>query len=125
MNNVPSILHSKRFWTLVASILAMFIVTLVPDFQSAEEQLITLIAILGGVAVAGYSIEDALRVVYPTLADFVKETPNQIDDNIFALATIFLRARYPDGIAGKADVQVNVAPETVPVEVSTGGVVHG
>lgn len=115
MNNVPEIFKSKRFWTLIASIVSMFIVTLVPDFQSAEEQLITLIAVLGGIAVAGYSIEDALRVVYPTLADFVKETPNQIDDNLLALATIFVRSQYPNALPGKAD-----AP---PVEVNVGGAV--
>lgn len=116
--SIPAILSSKRFWTLIASIASMFIVTLVPDFQSAEEQLITLIAVLGGVAVAGYSIEDALRVVYPTLSDFVKETPNKVDDNIFALATIFLRSRYPDAVPGNAGVQVNVAPEAIVPPVS-------
>jgi hypothetical protein len=109
---IPEILRSKRFWTAVGVIIAMLVVVLVPDFQSAETELVTAIAVIGVATSAGYSIEDWLETVYPSISEFVDATPSELDDNALALLITLLKVRYPGLTLEKPSVQVvNVAPE--------------
>lgn len=64
MNNLPSVtlpgvLRSKRFLTALTGTIVALIVAVAPEFEPHADQLLTLITILFGLPVAGFSLEDA------------------------------------------------------------------
>lgn len=115
MNNIPEILKSKRFWVLVGTIVAAIVVVLVPELQSAELQLITVIGAMGLATSLGYSIQDWIRTVYFPLKDLVEATKTPVDDELLAAAAMLIKLRFPDLNLETAPVsQVNVNVDAVP-----------
>lgn len=86
------VFKSKRFWTLLASLAALFVTALVPELEDVQAELITAIAALGVVVVAGYSLQDAAREMYNPLALLVAATKSKADDNALAMVVELLRA---------------------------------
>jgi hypothetical protein len=54
------VLNSKSFWSSLAVIFAMCIVSIMPELQSSEEELVTAFTALGLALVGGHKIKDIL-----------------------------------------------------------------
>ena len=78
------VLSSKSFWSSVAVIVAMGIVSVVPELQSSEDELITAFTAIGLALVAGHKAKDILLgfveafVSRTSVADELNELDNDI-----------------------------------------------
>lgn len=85
--NVPNlnkeIWKSKRFISAVATVIALVIVSLVPEFEDMQNELVETLTLLGGLLIAGYTFTDfaAILVVMQRIA---KLTPTKVDDEFLA-----------------------------------------
>lgn len=57
-NSISELLNSKRFWTAVAGIVAMIVVSLVPTLADMEETLTTVIFTVVMALIGGYTLTD-------------------------------------------------------------------
>lgn len=58
--------QSKKFWEMVAAIVAMIVVAYIPQLESAQNDLIVFIGLVAMAAIGGQSIQDFAREWYVT-----------------------------------------------------------
>lgn len=72
-----NIFESKRFWSSVAAVVAMVVVSFVPEFQNSEQELASLFETVVLALIAGYTITDALKLLPTVLAEITKFLANR------------------------------------------------